>query len=254
MPRYPAPTRPRHIPSPLMATLSAVSSVSSTSASSASSAHTSAHAKRCFYCPKILPDDSARSQHIANSPECTAAQRAALTRATERLSPPEQQRHTAENKEKGRQGAVSNAPDAPVPVNKRPRVTVETVPDETEVSQRTTVGQSSCESVLGTDEMDAEPGPSTQAPSGDREPGRRTRRYRGLFVEEFPDSSAGAPLSSKRVRPPDLDAYMQSCGRMADPETFEAAELLMTSGLTDADKDRHLKSRVVSTDSYTIKR
>jgi hypothetical protein len=33
---------------------------------------------------------------------------------------------------------------------------------------------------------------------------------------------------------------------MADPEYFEAAELLMTTGLTNADKDWHLKSKMVS--------
>lgn len=36
-----------------------------------------------------------------------------------------------------------------------------------------------------------------------------------------------------------LDAYMRSCGSLADPENFETAELLMTTGLTDAAKDRH---------------
>ncbi|EUC57340.1 hypothetical protein RSOL_219280, partial [Rhizoctonia solani AG-3 Rhs1AP] len=64
----------------------------------------------------------------------------------------------------------------------------------------------------------------------------------GLFVEEFPDPLAGTPISNKRKLPPDLAAYMRSVGVLADPKLFETAELLMTTGLTDADKDRHLKS------------
>ncbi|EUC56336.1 hypothetical protein RSOL_172170, partial [Rhizoctonia solani AG-3 Rhs1AP] len=71
----------------------------------------------------------------------------------------------------------------------------------------------------------------------------RLRRYKGFFVEEFPDPTAGAPISDERTLPPDLGAYMRRCGPMADPEHFEVAELLMTSKLTNADKDRHLKSR-----------
>ncbi|EUC54041.1 hypothetical protein RSOL_027710, partial [Rhizoctonia solani AG-3 Rhs1AP] len=71
----------------------------------------------------------------------------------------------------------------------------------------------------------------------------RLHRYKGLYVEEFPDATAGAPISNERVPPRNLDAYMHACGPMADPEHFEVAELLMTSKLTDVDKDRHLKSR-----------
>jgi hypothetical protein len=69
----------------------------------------------------------------------------------------------------------------------------------------------------------------------------------GLFVEEFPDPLAGAPISNKRNPPPDLGAYMRSVGDLADPKHFETAELLMTTGLTNAAKDRHLKSTMVST-------
>ncbi|KAG8731449.1 hypothetical protein FRC11_004123, partial [Ceratobasidium sp. 423] len=70
-----------------------------------------------------------------------------------------------------------------------------------------------------------------------------SHRYKGLYVEEFPISSAGAPISNECKPPPDLDAYMRRCGPMKDPDHFEAAELLMTSGLSNADKDRHLKSK-----------
>ncbi|CAE6534652.1 unnamed protein product [Rhizoctonia solani] len=81
--------------------------------------------------------------------------------------------------------------------------------------------------------MDEGPYSPTQTPG----------RYKGLFVEEFPDPRAGAPSSRERLPPEDLDAYMRSCGPLADPDNFEAAEILMTSGLSNADKDRHLKSK-----------
>lgn len=90
---------------------------------------------------------------------------------------------------------------------------------------------------------DPEPGPSrpTRTPAIDRDriARRRLRCRGGLYVEDYPDPLAGAPISPDHAIAPNLDAYMQSCGRMADPEDFEAAELLMTSGMTDAAKDRH---------------
>jgi hypothetical protein len=75
---------------------------------------------------------------------------------------------------------------------------------------------------------------------------RPLRRYKGLFVEEFPDPLAGAPVSEDRVPEPDLATYMRSCGPMASLDYFKVAELLMTSRLSDANKDRHLKSKIVS--------
>jgi hypothetical protein len=67
----------------------------------------------------------------------------------------------------------------------------------------------------------------------------------GIVVEEFPNCLAGMPISDE-VRPkPDLAAYIKARGVMGVPEHFEVAELLMTTGLTDGDKDRHLKSSKV---------
>ncbi|CAE7232083.1 unnamed protein product [Rhizoctonia solani] len=88
------------------------------------------------------------------------------------------------------------------------------------------------------------PTPGQPAPSN-LPPTTHTRlyRYKGLHVEEFPEPLAGAPISNERKPPPDLGAYMRRCGPMADPNHFEAAELLMTSGMSNANKDRHLKSK-----------
>ncbi|KAG8732418.1 hypothetical protein FRC11_013818, partial [Ceratobasidium sp. 423] len=83
-------------------------------------------------------------------------------------------------------------------------------------------------------------------------PAARCPRYMGLFVEEFPDPLAGAPISNEHKPPPDLGAYMRSVGHLANPKYFEAAELLMTSHLTNANKDRHLKSTILkSPPQYT---
>ncbi|QRV95465.1 hypothetical protein RhiJN_23483 [Ceratobasidium sp. AG-Ba] len=79
-----------------------------------------------------------------------------------------------------------------------------------------------------------------------RRPKRRLRRWRGLLVEDFPDPLAGAPISSEWIPEPDLEAYINTTGTMANPKDFEVAELLMTLGMTDETKDRHLKSVLVS--------
>ncbi|KAG8743778.1 hypothetical protein FRC12_014960 [Ceratobasidium sp. 428] len=62
------------------------------------------------------------------------------------------------------------------------------------------------------------------------------------FVEHFPISSAGKPISDERTYPQDLKAYIESCGSLADPRAMEAAELLMTTGLSGKARTRHLQS------------
>lgn len=120
--------------------------------------------------------------------------------------------------------------DTDAPLDKRRRVTIEEVPDPDAPHSA----------------IEHPHQPANTRPDPPNPPTTGFRRYMGLYVEEFPDPLAGAPISDELVPPPDLAAYMRSVGPMADPEHFEAAEILMTSGLTDADKDRHLKSKKVS--------
>ncbi|KAG9087886.1 hypothetical protein FS749_002576 [Ceratobasidium sp. UAMH 11750] len=75
-----------------------------------------------------------------------------------------------------------------------------------------------------------------------RRAGETLRRWKGLYVEDFPDPLAGAPISEDRAPELDKDAYMQSCGALANPKHFEIADLLTTTGMTDEAKDKHLKS------------
>jgi hypothetical protein len=68
----------------------------------------------------------------------------------------------------------------------------------------------------------------------------------GHFVDAFPDHRAGAPISDKRRPEEDLRAYIQARGQLGKQANFETMELLMTTGLSNAGRDRHLKSRMVS--------
>ncbi|KAG8779913.1 hypothetical protein FRC12_023714 [Ceratobasidium sp. 428] len=63
------------------------------------------------------------------------------------------------------------------------------------------------------------------------------------FVEPFFDPRAGQPINDSRAEPFDLRAHMKSVGRFASPADFEVAELLMTTKMTNAARDAHLKSR-----------
>jgi hypothetical protein len=66
------------------------------------------------------------------------------------------------------------------------------------------------------------------------------------FIEEFSDARAGQPIDNSRAVPFDLRAHMASVGPFASPKHFEAAELLMTTKMTNDLWDEHLKSRKVS--------
>ncbi|KAG9123592.1 hypothetical protein FRC07_014616, partial [Ceratobasidium sp. 392] len=63
------------------------------------------------------------------------------------------------------------------------------------------------------------------------------------FVEPFSDPRAGQPINNSRAEPFNLRAHMASVGRFVSPANFEVAELLMTTKMTNAARDAHLKSR-----------
>lgn len=136
----------------------------------------------CFYCPKLLPDDLSRRLHIANSPPCYAAQRAVLEQAQrQRL---DRERHMGDQ---GRQSAALSSPDAPASTSKRRRVTVESIPDETETNARAPTWQPSraldTPSTSATNEVSgpSNSGQLSRTPASDCSGGRRWRRYRGLI-------------------------------------------------------------------------
>lgn len=195
-------------------------------------------------------DDAARRQHIIGSPECYAAQRAAVEREVKkRLHGQLEAEREAERKRDTAKATdhIPNPPTLSTPgpagsPSKRPRVTIETVEDEDE-------GDTNSRKVArivfrSREQSPPEPGPSRREETPVNEP--CFHYYKGLYVEEFPDALAGAPISDKHAPLHDIDEHMQKCGDMANPKYFNAAELLMTSMLSDANKDRYLKSEMVS--------
>ncbi|KAG9080473.1 hypothetical protein FRC06_006534 [Ceratobasidium sp. 370] len=64
------------------------------------------------------------------------------------------------------------------------------------------------------------------------------------FVERFPDPRAGTPITDKTAPMLDLDVYMAATGNLGNPSHFDTAELLLTTGLTAAGRDQHLKSHL----------
>ncbi|KAG8767417.1 hypothetical protein FRC12_006265 [Ceratobasidium sp. 428] len=68
------------------------------------------------------------------------------------------------------------------------------------------------------------------------------RTCRQPFVEHFPISTVGQPISDEETYQPSLKSYMKACGNLADPRNMEAAELLMTTGLSGKARTRHLQS------------
>ncbi|QRV96407.1 hypothetical protein RhiJN_24425 [Ceratobasidium sp. AG-Ba] len=64
----------------------------------------------------------------------------------------------------------------------------------------------------------------------------------GTCAERFPIEEAGCPISDDQVQDPDLELYLRLFGKLADPDQFEIAELLMTTGLSNASRNRLLKS------------
>lgn len=74
-----------------------------------------------------------------------------------------------------------------------------------------------------------------------------TGRLRGTetFVERYPKPTVGTPIreATKEER---LRANHADVGRLADPDLFEVAEILMTSGLSGKKRDKFLKLNRVS--------
>ncbi|KAG9121340.1 hypothetical protein FRC07_002734, partial [Ceratobasidium sp. 392] len=245
-----------------VALMSALSISTSATSSASLSSQPSTHEKRCFYCPKLLPDNSTRSRHIFDSPACKAAQDEDLRRAAKWQEAERQRTNT------GKRGAIpqpstnaSNEANAAGSTSKRRKVTVETVPDEDDMPRSAgpstpTIPEPSASTIPEpsvppaddetSPDVEAEPGPSTRTHKpvvGRNRVARcRLRCHGSLYIEDYPDPLAGSPISNDYASPPDLKAHMRSCGTMANPENFEIAELLMTLGLTDVAKDWHLKS------------
>ncbi|KAG9082112.1 hypothetical protein FRC06_005221 [Ceratobasidium sp. 370] len=89
------------------------------------------------------------------------------------------------------------------------------------------------------------PDPTTSMGNSAGLGGSNGRMVNGLFVEDFPISTAGAPLGTRLMTEEDLHEYLQSCGRLGEPDLLETAEILLTTGLTGQGRTRHLKGLTV---------
>ncbi|KAG8729417.1 hypothetical protein FRC10_003926 [Ceratobasidium sp. 414] len=79
-------------------------------------------------------------------------------------------------------------------------------------------------------------GPAKRKPVYDKE--------LGVWVEQFPDPRAGTPINDDLTFAPDIHVYMSTVGNLGNPKHFATAELLMTTRLTAAGRDEHLKSHI----------
>ncbi|KAG8728145.1 hypothetical protein FRC11_011727, partial [Ceratobasidium sp. 423] len=89
-------------------------------------------------------------------------------------------------------------------------------------------------------------GPSTlpsTSPNPDGQPSESEGYYddKGIFVEPFPLRMAGIPIGLKRRDQVDLRKYLELCGPLGEPDLFETAEILMTTGLISRGRTKHLK-------------
>ncbi|KAG8724348.1 hypothetical protein FRC09_019797 [Ceratobasidium sp. 395] len=62
------------------------------------------------------------------------------------------------------------------------------------------------------------------------------------YVERFPSGTAGSPISEDVVCARNLASYLESCGPLSNLQNMEAAELMLTTGLSGRARTRHLKS------------
>jgi hypothetical protein len=183
----------------------------------------------CPYCPYVALSEGGRAQHIAKTQECLAAeleQRQKPAKRVRFLTPTT----NSEGSEVGSHNLAledmsgsSNIQSAVQPMNEL--------------------------TAVAPDSLDPNQPPSNT-------PHLFSLRFAGkdrIFVERFPDARAGAPVSDKIACKPDLRTYLMKTGNLSNPDLFDTAELLMTTGLTNTGRDRHLQSRLVSSSSETDK-
>jgi hypothetical protein len=208
---------------------------------------------RCVYCPKRLDSEAARSKHLATSRACVALVKKAEEAA--RLK-------RVEGRERGEpldlraqaRACTQASPPHPEEPRKRPRLDGN---DTAPTNQQTSTAQEQPQSlppVTSRPLSEAVPPPravaSASGPTKNKGGAAGCRNWvdpaTGWYIEPFPNPLAGAPITDDVLPPIDLEIYMRSCGEMGKPDSFEMAELLLTTGLTDAGKNRHLQSVLVS--------
>jgi hypothetical protein len=169
----------------------------------------------CPHCPIILLSESGRTRHITQSLKCREAEQ--LLAAVDQLADNRRCASEASEAEHQADQLVAGEPETAM------------------------------ESIINAPEA-SPPNKPAAKPLPSLDPMHILRFAGGarVYVERFPDARAGAPVSDIVSDAPDLCTYLSGTGNLGNPDLFETAELLMTTGLTSGGHDRHLKSRLVS--------
>jgi hypothetical protein len=230
-----------------------------TSVSAESSASTSlnTYPSRCLYCPKSLASEAARSKHLATSQTCKAVIESIEESARQRRAEERERGEPLELRIQARACTQTDPLHHEAPRKRRRLDVVDGAPanQPTPADQEQpklpapVTNQPVTEAVLPSTTSTSTPEPGRSPDEGQGMAAGRPNwvdQVTGWYIEPFPDPLAGAPISDEVLPPIDLEIYMRSCGEMAKPDNFEMAELLLTTGLTDAGKNQHLRSVLVS--------
>ncbi|KAG8731170.1 hypothetical protein FRC10_001977, partial [Ceratobasidium sp. 414] len=168
----------------------------------------------CPYCRKRLRTPLGRDRHVSAHPSCRFRHLVYLRRHAEQPK-----------RKRGREQDTGTPEPEPLerePPAKRPRMDEDPMP---------VAGPST---LPPPDSRPPDPNPSDSHPPDLREASN------GTFIENFPVSTAGMPIGQRKDEK-DLAEYLKSCGRLGDPELFETAEILLTTGLNGRGRTKHLK-------------
>jgi hypothetical protein len=168
----------------------------------------------CPYCSKTLKTSVARDRHIILKPYCRERHLYALSNPAPK---PRKRKHK-------KQGSHLSLEGEPAPKQQK---TEDDPPPATGPQQPVNLG--------------SEGSQDGSTPAADNE-----QVCTQPFVEKFPLSTAGTPISNDTKPEPNLLEYMKSCGTLADPKLFNVAKLLMMTVPKGRDRTRHLQSPVVS--------
>ncbi|KAG8732559.1 hypothetical protein FRC10_000849 [Ceratobasidium sp. 414] len=173
----------------------------------------------CFYCPRALHSEPARIRHILLSERCRRADEShglSFVVGDPRL-------------------VAAHEPE-PKPHDGLPPKSLRKVPAKSD--GKLPPGQPP-------DPNPAEPHqPTSPFSLGDQSPHLKYDASQQVYIEQFLDPRAGAPINDEVVDPLNLDAYMARVGNLGKPHYFDSADLLLTTGLTNKGRDAHLQSRL----------
>jgi hypothetical protein len=195
----------------------------------------------CPYCLTVLQSHLERQRHILLNPSCNQAY---LQDREEHMQLLHAKRALPQNIDTALLdgGSCTNtlqvtSPPSPVPVDDS---TVAPIANQsTHTRNAEDIGRPTKSTKL-------HPATSECVESPHNIPTSSSQSDNSIFIEEFPNPSAGAPISGDKAYSPDPGLFLKSCGNLGEPKYFEMAELLMTTGLSNSSRERFIKSTMVS--------